>query len=102
MWKQAWTSRRRKIPFSFASLSRHLCARRCAKSVVRPDTPLTMQLDYSILPILTIIYCCSSLDKSNLGNAKTLGMIKDIGSDPDGSVYALLNAFYFISYAPFS
>lgn len=48
------------------------------------------------------MYCCSSLDKSNLGNAKTLGMIKDIGGDPSGDRYALLNAFYFISYAPFS
>jgi hypothetical protein len=51
---------------------------------------------------LTAVYCCSSLDKSNLGNAKTLGMIKDIGGDPSGDRYALLNAFYFISYAPFS
>jgi hypothetical protein len=29
-------------------------------------------------------------------------MIKDIGGDPSGDRYALLNAFYFISYAPFS
>ena len=55
-----------------------------------------------LLPILTLIYMCSSLDKSNLGNAKTLGMINDIGGDPTGNQYALLNAFYFISYAPFS
>lgn len=49
-----------------------------------------------------MIYLCSSLDKSNLGNAKTLGMIEDIGGDPSGKRYALLNAFYYISYAPFS
>ncbi|RSH80868.1 hypothetical protein EHS25_007037 [Saitozyma podzolica] len=61
----------------------------------------TRKLDLLLLPILTAVYCCSSLDKSNLGNAKTLGMIKDIGGDPSGDRYALLNAFYFISYAPF-
>jgi len=60
------------------------------------------QLDMILLPILTLTYMCSSLDKSNLGNAKTLGMIKDIGGDPTGERYALLNAMYFISYAPFS
>ncbi len=37
---------------------------------------------------MTLIYCSSSLDKSNLGNAKTLGMIKDIGGDPTGEKYA--------------
>lgn len=29
-------------------------------------------------------------------------MIPDIGKDPTGERYALLNAFYFISFAPFS
>lgn len=55
-----------------------------------------------LLPLLTLVYMCASLDKSNLGNAKQLGMVKDIGGDPSGDRYALLNAFYFISYAPFS
>ncbi|KAI9637765.1 major facilitator superfamily domain-containing protein [Dioszegia hungarica] len=60
-----------------------------------------LKLDLLLLPLLTLIYMCSSLDKSNLGNAKTLGMIDDLGGDPSGETYALLNAFYFISYAPF-
>lgn len=29
-------------------------------------------------------------------------MVNDIGGDPLGDKYALLNAFYFMSYAPFS
>ena len=49
-----------------------------------------------------MVYCCSSLDKSNLGNAKTLGMIDDIGGDKTGETYAFLNALYFVGYAPFS
>jgi hypothetical protein len=54
------------------------------------------------MPLLTLIYLCSSLDKSNLGNAKSLGMMKDLGSDPTGDTYALLNSLYYVSYAPFS
>lgn len=54
------------------------------------------------MPLLTAIYLASSLDKSNLGNAKSLGMMKDIGDDPNGSTYALLNSLYYVSYAPFS
>ena len=34
--------------------------------------------------------------------AKSLGMVKDIGGDPDGSKYGLLVSVYFIGYAPFS
>lgn len=54
------------------------------------------------MPLLTLIYLASSLDKSNLGNAKSLGMMKDIGNDPTGETYALLNSLYYVSYAPFS
>jgi hypothetical protein len=31
-----------------------------------------------------------------------LGMMKDIGHDPNGDTYALLNSLYYVSYAPFS
>jgi MFS family permease len=54
------------------------------------------------MPLLTLIYLTSSLDKSNLGNAKSLGMMKDLGHDPTGDTYALLNSLYYVSYAPFS
>lgn len=61
-----------------------------------------VQLDLIVMPLLTLIYLASSLDKSNLGNAKSLGMMKDIGNDPTGDTYALLNSLYYVSYAPFS
>ncbi len=54
------------------------------------------------MPLLTLIYLTSSLDKSNLGNANTLGLMEDLGSDPEGSTYAFLNSLYYISYAPLS
>jgi hypothetical protein len=59
-------------------------------------------MDILIMPIIVLMYLFSSLDKSNLGNARALGMMNDIGKDPDGSVYALLNSLYFVAYAPFS
>ncbi|KAM3423189.1 hypothetical protein BST61_g639 [Cercospora zeina] len=60
----------------------------------------TRKLNLIIMPLLRLIYLASSLDKSNLGNAKTLGMMKDIGSDPHGTTYAFLSSLYYISYAP--
>ena len=55
-----------------------------------------------IFPLVILLYMCASFDKSNLGNAKTLGMIKDITVDKDGSKYAFLNSLYYIGYSPFS
>jgi hypothetical protein len=61
-----------------------------------------VQMDVVVMPLIVIMYLFSSLDKSNLGNARTLGMMNDIGSDPKGETYALLNSMYFVAYAPFS
>lgn len=55
-----------------------------------------------IIPAVTMLYLFSSLDKSNVGNAKVMGMMSDIGKDPDGTHYALLSALFGVSYAPFS
>lgn len=74
---------------------------RCAHLPRCVEAGLTLQIDWLLLPVLTFMYLTCSLDKSNLGNAKTLGMIKDIGKDPRGNKYALLQAMYFITYAPF-
>lgn len=56
------------------------------------------------MPAVCILYLFSSLDKGNIGNAKTLGMVgkEGFGPDPTGKRYALLNAFYFIGYATWS
>ncbi|KAI7326629.1 MFS general substrate transporter [Hortaea werneckii] len=59
-----------------------------------------LKLDLIVMPLLTLIYLASSLDKSNLGNAKSLGMMEDIGNDRSGDTYALLNSLYYVSYAP--
>ncbi|RXK34953.1 hypothetical protein M231_07799 [Tremella mesenterica] len=55
------------------------------------------------MPAAMLLYLFSGLDKGNLGNAKTIGMVGEegLGADPSGSKYALLNAFYFLGYALF-
>lgn len=35
--------------------------------------------DSSILPILALLFLCSFIDRTNVGNAKILGLEKDIG-----------------------
>lgn len=40
---------------------------------------LLWKFDLRILPLLAMMYLFNSLDKSNLGNAKTNGLEKDLG-----------------------
>jgi hypothetical protein len=36
---------------------------------------------FSLLPILALLFLCSFIDRTNVGNAKILGLEKDIGID---------------------
>lgn len=42
------------------------------------ERALTRKFDLRILPVLAIMYLFTSLDKSNLGNAKTHGLEKTL------------------------
>ena len=60
------------------------------------------KLDLRLLPVLSIMYLFNSLDKSNLGNAKTNGLEKSLGLE--GNQYNILLSVFFIPYvltAPF-
>lgn len=43
------------------------------------ERALLWKFDLRILPLLTMMYLFNSLDKANLGNAKTAGLEKDLG-----------------------
>lgn len=62
------------------------------------ELPLTSQivrkLDLYLLPFLSIMYFFNSVDRSNLGNAKTDGMDKDLGFT--GEQYSLLILLFYI------
>lgn len=55
-----------------------------------------------IIPILTLMYLFSSLDKSNFANARVMGMMSDLGGDPNGEAYALASSLFSVGYAPLS
>jgi MFS family permease len=63
---------------------------------------LVWKLDIRILPVLSVMYLFNSLDKSNLGNAKTAGLERDLHLT--GDQYNLILSIFFIPYvltAPF-
>lgn len=52
------------------------------------------KLDFYLLPFLSLMYFFNSVDRSNLGNAKTDGMDKDLGFK--GEQYSLLILLFYI------
>lgn len=52
------------------------------------------KLDFYLLPFLSLMYFFNSVDRSNLGNAKTDGMDKDLGFT--GEQYSLLILLFYI------
>lgn len=66
------------------------------------ERALVWKFDLRILPVLAIMYLFNSLDKSNLGNAKTAGLEKTLGLK--GDQYNIILSVFFVPYvltAPF-
>ncbi|KAF6804988.1 major facilitator superfamily transporter [Colletotrichum musicola] len=40
---------------------------------------LLFKIDTRVLPLLALLFLCSFLDRTNVGNAKIIGMEKDLG-----------------------
>ncbi|KAK9476578.1 major facilitator superfamily domain-containing protein [Lipomyces japonicus] len=51
------------------------------------------KLDWNLIPLISAIYLCSFLDRSNIGNAKTAGLLKDLNMS-DAQFSWLLTIFY--------
>lgn len=67
-----------------------------------PEKRLVWKFDSRILPVLAVMYLFNSLDKSNLGNAKTAGLEKTLHLK--GAQYNTILSVFFIPYvltAPF-
>lgn len=72
--------------------------------VINPasERALVWKFDIRILPVLAIMYLFHSLDKSNLGNAKTASLEKTLGLR--GNQYNIILSVFFVPYvltAPF-
>lgn len=66
------------------------------------ERALTWKFDLRILPVLAVMYFFNSLDKSNLGNAKTAGLEKTLGLK--NRQYNTILSVFFVPYvltAPF-
>ncbi|TFK66245.1 MFS general substrate transporter [Pluteus cervinus] len=55
------------------------------------------KMDLRILPLVSLLYLLSFLDRSNIGNARVAGMATD--AHLDGLKYNVIVAVYFIAYA---
>ncbi|CUA75441.1 Putative metabolite transport protein NicT [Rhizoctonia solani] len=60
------------------------------------DRALMRKVDWHLLPILTLLYLLSFLDRANIGNAKLDGLTMDIGVQ--GANYNTALALYFVGY----
>ncbi|KAH9829796.1 transporter [Teratosphaeria destructans] len=69
----------------------------------RDERALVWKFDLHILPLLAMMYLFNSLDKSNLGNAKTAGLERDLGMKGTNRYNVLLSIFYvpYVLTAPF-
>jgi MFS family permease len=68
----------------------------------KAERKLVWKFDLRILPVLAIMYLFNSLDKSNLGNAKTAGLEDDLNLGDHG--YNIILSVFFVPYvltAPF-
>src|SRR5438046_2902707 len=61
------------------------------------ERALVWKFDIRILPVLAVMYLFNSLDKSNLGNAKTAGLEKSLGMAGTNQ-YNLILSIFFIPY----
>lgn len=57
---------------------------------------LVWKYDLRILPVLALMYLFNALDKSNLGNAKTAGLVRDLGFT--GNQYNILLSVFYVPY----
>ncbi|KAK9474434.1 major facilitator superfamily domain-containing protein [Dipodascopsis tothii] len=62
----------------------------------RVETSICRKFDLRLLPVLSIMYLFNSLDKSNLGNAKTDGLEADLGLV--GNQYNILLSVFYVPY----
>ncbi|KAJ7288331.1 major facilitator superfamily domain-containing protein [Mycena rebaudengoi] len=63
------------------------------------DRKLVRKIDFRLIPILTLLYLLSFLDRTNIGNAKILGLATDLHVAP--AQYNTALALYFVAYVIF-
>ncbi|KAF9501787.1 MFS general substrate transporter [Pleurotus eryngii] len=65
----------------------------------KQDKKLIRKVDLRLIPILTLLYLLSFLDRTNIGNARIIGLAADLNVSPPA--YNTSLALYFIAYVVF-
>ncbi|KAF8798941.1 MFS general substrate transporter [Phlegmacium glaucopus] len=63
------------------------------------DKRLVRKIDFHLIPILTLLYLLSFLDRSNIGNARIIGLTTDL--HVSAPAYNTALAMYFVAYVIF-
>ncbi|KAJ7173592.1 major facilitator superfamily domain-containing protein [Mycena filopes] len=61
------------------------------------DRAVRRKIDLRLIPLITVLYLCCFLDRSNLGNARIAGMAEDLKLT--GMRYQMAAAAFFITYS---
>ncbi|KAG1736128.1 uncharacterized protein EDB91DRAFT_538616 [Suillus paluster] len=63
------------------------------------EKKLLRKLDRKILPLTCTLYLLAYLDRTNLGNARLMGLARDtLGGDPTGVLFDVANSAFFITF----
>ncbi|KAL8376795.1 hypothetical protein RB595_007761 [Gaeumannomyces hyphopodioides] len=65
----------------------------------KEEEALVKKIDCYLLPTIWIMYLCSYMDRTNIGNAKIAGMTKDLEMDSD--MYSTALVVFFVGYVVF-
>ncbi|MCJ1393724.1 hypothetical protein MMC18_006600 [Xylographa bjoerkii] len=65
----------------------------------RIDKKLKWRLDLKLIPWLCLLYLCSFLDRTNIGNAKLDGLTVDLGIGTNAGLYNAALSIFFVSYS---
>ncbi|KAF9991874.1 hypothetical protein BGZ65_013003, partial [Modicella reniformis] len=57
---------------------------------------LRWRIDKRLVPMLALLYLCSFLDRSNIGNAKVAGLVEDLQLKP--GMYNLALSIFYVGY----
>lgn len=67
---------------------------------VQEERRLWRRIDARLVPMTSILYLCSFVDRSNIGNAKLQGLLTQL--DLDGNKYNIALTLYFVSFDVFA
>lgn len=60
------------------------------------EKKLVTQIDLRILPCISLLYLLAFLDRVNIANAKSFGLVQDLGLDAGGVQYNTILTIFFV------